>query len=101
LTTNNSSYIGYILKLIFIKNLLDPVQTENTFYPGHCRYYFYSEIADIFKELGAEVKYARNINFLPHFALYRNRTFGFFKNLLIRSCPLKYSTNIEILIEKK
>jgi len=100
LTTNNQFYIGYILKLLLQKNIFDPISTEGSFYPGHCRYYDIKELKKIFQDLGLIVVEANYINFLPSHRLYKNQLFGFFKNFLLRIFPKGYSTHVEFLLTK-
>lgn len=101
LTTNNSSYIGYILKLIFNKPILDSIFTEGTFYPGHTRYYSLMEMREILENLGLEIMHSNRVNFLPPSKLYKNEFFGRLKNITVKACPLMYSSHIELLAKKK
>lgn len=100
-TTNNFSYIGYLLKLLGAKPILDPINTEDTFYPGHCRYYLLEELAAALEQNGYIVKHKTRVNLLPSFSLYKNVFFGAAKNILIKSMPKRYSTHIELIAQKK
>ncbi|WP_343707616.1 class I SAM-dependent methyltransferase [Flavobacterium sp.] len=100
LTTNNQSYIGYLIKLLLNKEILDPIENENTFYPGHCRYYSLNELVGIFDKFGFEVVESNFINFLPKYKLYKNEMFGFIKNAFVKLFPNRFSTHVEILIKK-
>jgi len=100
LTTNNRSYIGYIIKLLFSKPILDPIDSEGSFYPGHCRYYGLCELNEIFVKMGFTILQANHVNFLPNAGLYKNVVFGALKNFLVKSLPIRFSTHIEILIKK-
>jgi SAM-dependent methyltransferase len=100
LTTNNMSYLGYIIKLIACKSPLDSIKTEDSFYPGHCRYYYENEIEEIFKDEGFNILLSQKINFLPHYSFYNNTFWGFCKNTVIKLAPMRYSSNIEILAIK-
>jgi len=101
LTTNNFSYIGYILKLLLNKSILDPIKTENTFYPGHCRYFLLHELESALKDFGFSIIHKKYINFLPDSSLYKNKLFGVVKNGLINLSPQKHATHIEILAQKQ
>lgn len=100
LTTNNQSYIGYLIKLFFNKEILDPIETENTFYPGHCRYYSLKELVSVFDKFGFVILESNYINFLPKYKLYKSEKFGFIKNVFVKLFPNRFSTHIEILIKK-
>lgn len=100
LTTNNQSYIGYIMKLFFNKAILDPIETEKTFYPGHCRYYDVNELVNVFEKFGFKIVRSGHINFLPDYKLYKNEGFGAIKNALIKILPKRFSTHIELLIKR-
>lgn len=100
LTTNNSSYIGYIAKLLMSKPILDSIETEGSFYPGHCRYYSLNELLEVFNNLGFDIINANQVNFLPHRKLYKDEVFGFFKNLFVKIFSKKFSTHVEILARK-
>jgi SAM-dependent methyltransferase len=100
LTTNNMSYLGYILKLIGGKSPLDNISSESSFYPGHCRYYNEYELAEVLTALGFKIYFARKTNFLPSYSLYVNEKFGFLKNSIIKIAPERYSSHIEILAFK-
>jgi SAM-dependent methyltransferase len=100
LTTNNQSYIGYLVKLLFNKEILDPIESENTFYPGHCRYYSLKELVRIFDKFGFVILESNYINFLPKYKLYKSEKFGFIKNVFVKLLPKRFSTHIEILIKK-
>lgn len=100
LTTNNYSYIGYLVKLLFNKEILDPIETEKTSYPGHCRYYSLNELVVVFQKLGFVILEANYINFLPKYKLYKNEKFGALKNIFVRMLPKRFSTHIEILVKR-
>lgn len=100
LTTNNHSYIGYLVKLLLNKEILDPIESEDTFYPGHCRYYGLKELVTVFDKFGFVILESNFINFLPKSKLYKSETFGFIKNVFVRLFPNRFSTHIEILIKK-
>lgn len=101
LTTNNHFYIGYLSKLLQRKNILDPIETESTFYPGHCRYYSLKELKDFFDNQNCEIISSKNINFLPSSKYYKNTFFGLLKNWLVKLSPISYSTHVEFLIKRK
>lgn len=100
LTTNNQSYIGYLVKLLFNKEILDPIESENTFYPGHCRYYSLKELVRVFEKFGFVILESNYVNFLPKYKLYKSEKFGFIKNVFVKLFPKRFSTHIEILIKK-
>lgn len=101
ISTNNFSYIGYILKLLFNKEILDTIKSEDTFYPGHCRYYLLDELALVLEDFGYSILHKNCLNFLPDSSLYKNKFFGKVKNALVRLSPNRYSTHIEILAKRK
>lgn len=102
ITTNNSFYYGYILKLILGRQILDPIETENSTYPGHCRYYSANELSEFFIKLGADIRMCRNINFLPSISCYKIpvRPLAIIKKILSILLPDLYSTHIELVIHK-
>jgi SAM-dependent methyltransferase len=100
ITTNNASYIGYILKLLVSKSILDSIETENSFYPGHTRYYHLEELCKILENMGLKVIHKANVNYLPPARYYKRKFFGYLKNILIKFMPLQYSTHIEIIAQK-
>jgi len=100
LTTNNIFYYGYILKLIFGKPILDPIETEDSIYPGHQRYYSLSELVECLGKLGLKVVHEENVNMLPPIKFYRKKYLGIVKKLLSIILPRKYATHIEILAMK-
>lgn len=100
MTTNNQFYAGYILKLLFNKGIFDPIETEGTFYPGHCRYYELSELQQVFEKFGLEIVSSNFINFLPDHKFYKNERFGMLKNFLLKHIPRRFSTHIELLIRR-
>lgn len=100
LTTNNIHYIGYILKLLARKEIFHPAMLEGTVYPGHCTYYSLDGLTHLLTDIGFTVVSADYVNFLPQSRFYRNRVFGFVKNLLVKSVPVKYGTHLEILCQK-
>jgi SAM-dependent methyltransferase len=100
LSTNNASYIGYILKLLVSQSIMDGIETENTFYPGHTRYYHLNEMCKNLEAEGLTVIHKANVNYLPDASYYKNRIFGVLKNMLIRTTSHIYSTHIEIVAYK-
>ncbi|MCX2453366.1 methyltransferase domain-containing protein [Pedobacter sp. PLR] len=100
LTTNNQSYIGYLVKLILNKPILDPIETEGTFYPGHCRYYSLNELVSVFEKSGFLILESNYVNFIPGYKLYKNKRFGAIKNAFLRLFPKRFSTHIEILVKR-
>ena len=99
-TTNNASYYGYILKLIFHKEIHHSITLEDTTYPGHTRYFGLDELAREFNCIGFEVLSKRYINFLPSVRYYRSRSFAVIKNTIGAILPDRYATNIELVIRK-
>jgi SAM-dependent methyltransferase len=100
ITTNNASYIGYILKLLAGRPVLDGIETESTFYPGHTRYYHLEELSKALGNMGLTVVHKANVTYLPPVRFYKSKAFGCAKNMLVRLAPLKYSTHIEIVAQK-
>jgi len=100
LTTNNSFYSGYIIKLLLHRPVLDPLATEGTFYPGHCRYYSAPELAQALTELGLQVEIARTFHFGPPISAYRNRLFGSIKAVTARALAAGYPSHVEIVAHK-
>ena len=100
MTTNNLSYIGYILKMAAGREIFDPAMTEGTVYPGHCTYYSLRGLADFLSEIGFTILSTSRVNFLPPSKFYRRRGAGLLKNLLTRSMPNLYATHLEILCRK-
>jgi 2-polyprenyl-3-methyl-5-hydroxy-6-metoxy-1,4-benzoquinol methylase len=100
LTTNNASYIGYILKLLLGKPILDTIEMEEGFYPGHMRYYDLEELCGILEAMDFRITHRAYSNYLPRFFYYKNKYFGLAKNVLIKLMPDKYSTHIEIVAKK-
>lgn len=54
LTTNNIFYYGYLIKLLFLRQIYDSIESEDTDYPGHCRYYSINELIDFFAHRGGD-----------------------------------------------
>lgn len=100
ITTNNASYYGYILKLIFGRNPLDSIDTEVASYPGHMRYYGLAELMEEMRKVGFEIVSGRHINLLPAVRYYRNRVFAAVKNSMGAIAPSRYSTHIEIVARR-
>lgn len=100
LTTNNASYIGYILKLLLGRPILDTIEMEGGFYPGHTRYYHLDELCKILESMSFRIVHRAYNNYLPSAFHYKNRYFGLFKNMLIKMVTTKYSTHIEIIARK-
>lgn len=100
ISTNNASYIGYIVKLLLTKPILDPIESESSFYPGHMRYYHCYELVNFLRSQGYTIRTAANINFLPQARYYRNRIFGVVKNTLVRLMPRLYASHFEIVAVK-
>ena len=99
-TTNNLSYIGYILKQLAGKEIFDSAMSEDTVYPGHCTYYSLTGLADLLSVIGFQIESKSHVNFLPQARYYRRERSGAMKNLLTRSVPLRYSTHIEVVCRK-
>lgn len=99
-TTNNLSYIGYILKQLAGKEIFDSAMSEDTVYPGHCIYYSLRGLADLVERIGFRVETCTHVNFLPEARFYRRPSSAAFKNLLVKSVPLRYSTHIEVICRK-
>jgi len=100
LTTNNQSYLGYVLKQIAGRDIFDSAMTEDTVYPGHCTYYTLAGLSDLLRGIGFEVISAQRFNFLPPPRFYRNLLTASAKNLLMHSVPSWYATHIEIICQK-
>ena len=100
LTTNNIHYIGYILKLIAMKDIFDPAMTEDAVYPGHCTYYSLKGLTTFLTDIGFIVLSARRLNFLPASHFYRHRGFAMAKNQLTRLAGSKHATHLEIVCRK-
>ncbi|MBM0106178.1 class I SAM-dependent methyltransferase [Steroidobacter sp. S1-65] len=96
-TTNNASYYGYILKLIFGRNPLDSIASEASDYPGHTRYYGLHELMTEMSRAGFEIVSGRHLNLLPAVRFYRNRAFAAVKNSIGAVVPARYATHIEIV----
>lgn len=101
LTTNNLSYIGYILKQVVGKEIFDSAMSEDTMYPGHCTYYSLAGLSKLLEDIGFEVRSSARINFLPAGRFYRRPVFGVIKNALTRSVPRLYATNLEVVCERR
>ncbi len=101
LTTNNIHYIGYILKLAAGKEIFDPAASEDTVYPGHCRYYSLNGLSQFLEEAGFKVLAANRVNFLPDSRFYRSPLFGMIKNGLTRSFPRRYATHLEVICQRR
>lgn len=99
-TTNNLSYIGYILKQLAGREIFDSAMSEDTVYPGHCTYYSLAGLADLVRGIGFQVESAARVNFLPPANFYRRPSSAALKNLLVKSAPLRYSTHIEVICRK-
>lgn len=99
-TTNNVSYVGYILKLLAGKDIFDSAMTEDTVYPGHCTYYSLQSLTDLLTNIGFQTASAKHVNFLPEARFYRHPAAAVLKNMLIRSVPPRYSTHIEVVCRK-
>ena len=100
ITTNNASYYGYILKLLFCKDIYHSIRTQNTAYPGHTRYFGLEELSLELEAVGFQVISKRYINFLPNSKYYRSRVFAVIKNLIGALAPKRYSINIELVVKK-
>lgn len=99
-TTNNLSYIGYILKQLAGKEIFDSATTEDTVYPGHCTYYSLSGLTGLLRSIGFQTEATARVNFLPAARFYRRPAAGLLKNLLVGSMPRLYATHIEVLCRK-
>jgi len=55
-TTNNLSYIGYILKQVVGKEIFDCAMSEDTEYPGHGTYYSLAGLAKLLGDIGFNVR---------------------------------------------
>ncbi len=100
LTTNNAYYYGYIVKSLLGKSILDPIETEDSLYPGHMRYYDINELSHSLESVGFHVISKANINFLPRSYYYRNQRLGWIKNALSIILSRSYSTHIELIAKK-
>lgn len=99
-TTNNASYYGYILKLLFNREIHHSITTQATAYPGHTRYFGLEELARELAGVGFEIMSKRYVNFLPAARYYRSRGFAMMKNALGAIVPARHSTNIEVVVRK-
>lgn len=101
ISTNNAFYYGYILKMIFMRPIMDPLETEFTCYPGHHRYYSVRELSSALGGLGLKVLHSGNVNFLPPIRFYRRKSLGLLKWILAKILPAGYSTHIELIAVKQ
>lgn len=99
-TTNNASYYGYILKLIFGRDIYDSIATEDSVYPCHTRYYGLNELVGEMERIGFHIESRRHINLLPPARFYRKRSFGLIKNAIGLCTPGRYASHIEIVARK-
>lgn len=99
-TTNNTSYYGYILKLTFGRDIYDSIATEDSVYPCHTRYYGLTELATEMERIGFHIESRRHINLLPPVRFYRNRAFGLIKNAIGLCTPARYASHIEIVARR-
>jgi hypothetical protein len=83
------------------QSILDKIETEDTFYPGHTRYYHLDELCKYLENIGFNILHRANVNYLSAFSHYRNKNFGWIKNMLVKSVPIRYSTHIEIVALKQ
>jgi hypothetical protein len=83
-----------------LKPILDTIDTEDTFYPGHTRYYHLDELCRSLKDVGFDILHKANINYCPPAVYYKKKIFGALKNALIKTSPRCYSSHIEILAKK-
>ena len=100
ITTNNIYYYGYIIKLILGRPILGTIESEDSIYPQHHRYYSIEEVKQFFESLSAQILIARRINFLPPIYCYKNTYLAILKKALAFLLPQIYSTHIELLIQK-
>jgi hypothetical protein len=99
-TTNNLSYIGYILKQLAGKEIFDSAMSEDSVYPGHCTYYSLGGLTSLLIGIGFSVESASRVNFLPGVHFYRRRASALAKNLLVEAVPRRYATHLEVLCVK-
>jgi 2-polyprenyl-3-methyl-5-hydroxy-6-metoxy-1,4-benzoquinol methylase len=100
LTTNNAFYSGYIIKLLLHRPILDDLASEDSFYPGHCRYFALGELATALAGLGLRVESAREFTFTPPVSAYRNRALGLVKTLTARGLGFAYASHVELVALK-
>jgi hypothetical protein len=87
--------VGYLLKLLVCKPVLDSIDTEGSIYPGHTRYYHLDELCNHLENIGFKITHQANMNYLPPVSYYKNRLFALLKNTIVRIVPSGYSTHIE------
>jgi SAM-dependent methyltransferase len=99
ITTNNASFSRNILRLLLSQTCLDSIESEDTFYPEHTRYYHLSELCTYLEHRGLQIEHRANVNYIIPARFKKSRT-AYLKHLLIRLAPRKYSTHIEIVAKK-
>jgi len=100
LTTNNPYYSGYIIKLLLHRPVLDPLSSEGSYYPGHCRYHSAQELSQALTELGLQVEIARTFHFGPPISAYRNPWFASIKTVTARALAAVYPSHVEVVARK-
>jgi len=100
MTTNNLFYSAYIIKLIIGAPIYDSIVSENSWYPGHCRYYGEIEMRRFLEEVGFRVLSSASINLVPPRRYFRSFPTGLLKSFLPFVSLGRYGSHIELLALK-